>query len=120
MKAKSGRIRAVTFDVGGTLIECRPSVGHIYAEVAARHGHHEVSPVVLNQKFKIAWNQFPKFNHSPAHWAALVDAIFEGLVDPLPSRTFFPALYDRFCDADVWHVFKDVTPTLEALKGRGL
>jgi len=37
VNTKSGCIRAVTFDVGGTLIECCPSVGHIYAEVAGRH-----------------------------------------------------------------------------------
>jgi hypothetical protein len=36
-QALSG-IRAVTFDVGGTLIEPWPSVGRVYAEVAARHG----------------------------------------------------------------------------------
>jgi hypothetical protein len=30
-------IRAVSFDVGGTLIEPWPSVGRAYAEVAARH-----------------------------------------------------------------------------------
>ena len=32
-----GHIQAVTFDVGGTLIRPWPSVGHVYAEVAARH-----------------------------------------------------------------------------------
>ena len=30
----SPSIRAVTFDVGGTLIQVWPSVGHVYADVA--------------------------------------------------------------------------------------
>ena len=30
-------IKAITFDVGGTLIEPWPSVGHAYAGVAARY-----------------------------------------------------------------------------------
>jgi len=42
------------------------------------------------------------------------------MVDPLPSRTFFRALYDRFSDADAWHVFEDVAPSLQALKARGI
>ena len=120
VSAMSGRIRAVTFDVGGTLIECCPSVGHIYAEVAERHGYGGISPAVLNQKFKYTWKQFHGFNHSTPHWAALVDATFEGLVNPLPSRTFFRALYDRFSDADAWHVFEDVVPSLQILNARGI
>ncbi len=43
------RIRAVTFDVGGTLIEPWPSVGHVYAEVAARHGVAAIDVATLNQ-----------------------------------------------------------------------
>jgi len=33
-----GGIRAISFDVGGTLIRPWPSVGHVYAEVAAQQG----------------------------------------------------------------------------------
>ena len=56
-------IQAVTFDVGGTLIECQPSVGHIYAEVAARHGY-RVSAAALNRRFKAAWRAFSGFHHT--------------------------------------------------------
>jgi putative hydrolase of the HAD superfamily len=113
-------VRAVTFDVGGTLIECWPSVGHIYSEVAARHGHPVLSPAVLNRNFKAALKKFKSFRYTPAHWSALVDATFHGLIEPLPSQSFFPELYDRFSDPDAWHVFADVLPALSALKSRGL
>src|SRR5258705_6110931 len=67
-------IEAVTFDVGGTLIQCWPSVGHVYADVAARHGHRNLSPAILNRQFKTAWQNFKRFRHTPEQWAAIVDA----------------------------------------------
>ena len=50
MKRFAG-IQAVTFDVGNTLIKPWPSVGHIFAEVAAAHGHGNCSPEELNRRF---------------------------------------------------------------------
>ena len=112
-------IRAVTFDVGGTLIEPWPSVGHVYAEVGARHGVDGVSPRLLNRRFAAAWRKARSFGHSRTDWAALVDATFRGLTDQAPSRTFFPELYAAFADAHAWRVFEDVVPTLQALAARG-
>ena len=83
-------ICAVTFDVGGTLIEPWPSVGHVYAEVAARHGVNHADPAVLNRQFTAAWRGRKNFNYTRTDWADLVDQTFVGLSDVLPSRTFFP------------------------------
>src|SRR5438045_1017525 len=109
-------VEAVTFDVGGTLIECWPSVGHVYAEVAARHGYPQLAPELLNRRFKVAWKNLRDFRHTPNDWATLVDATFGELVHPAPSATFFPELYTRFSDPDVWHVFEDVLPVLKTLR----
>jgi putative hydrolase of the HAD superfamily len=116
---ENSAVHAVTFDVGGTLIECRPSVGHIYAQVAARH-RHIISPAVLNRRFKAAWRGFKGFRHTRADWSDLVDETFRGLVEPLPSESFFSELYARFSEPDAWHVYQDVIPTLENLKSHGL
>jgi putative hydrolase of the HAD superfamily len=113
-------IEAVTFDVGGTLIECWPSVGHVYAEVAARFGHPNLSPNLLNRQFKTAWRQLRDFRHTREQWSALVDATFRGLIKGLPSETFFPELYEKFSEPDAWLVFDDVVPTLEVLRDRGI
>ncbi len=110
----------MTFDVGGTLIEPWPSVGHVYAAAAARHGVTGLSPEALTHRFAAAWRQQKDFQHTRAQWAALVDATFEGLVEPPPSGTFFSELYDRFTEPDAWHIFDDVLPSLTALRGRGL
>lgn len=112
-------ICAITFDVGGTLIECRPSVGHIYSEVAARRGY-VVEPGILNSRFRAAWRSARLFRHTRADWSALVDATFEGLIRPLPSETFFPELYERFSEPNAWRVYDDVLTTLNALKSRGI
>ena len=113
-------VRAVTFDVGGTLITPWPSVGHVYAAAAARHGQVSIPPEVLNDRFVAAWHALKDFRHSRAEWAKLVDAAFVGLVEPPPSETFFPMLYDRFSEPDAWHVFDDVRPALHRLKQLGL
>jgi phosphoglycolate phosphatase-like HAD superfamily hydrolase len=52
-------IQAVTFDVGGTLIDPWPSVGHVYAAVAAEHGLTGVDPESLNVRFAAASSVHP-------------------------------------------------------------
>ena len=116
----NGEIRAISFDVGGTLIKPWPSVGHVYAEVATQHGWPGLSPETLNGQFALAWRRLKNFRHTRAEWAHLVDATFRGVIDGSPSRAFFSALYQRFAEPDAWHVFEDAVPALEALAGRGL
>lgn len=111
----NGEIQAVTFDVGGTLIEPWPSVGHVYAAVAQKHGC-RITPEVLNQRFRAAWKAKRNFRHSRADWAALGRETFR---DPA-CEAFFPELYDRFAMPDAWRVFDDVRPALARLKERGL
>lgn len=115
-----GPVRAVTFDVGGTLIEPWPSVGHIYAEVAAHHGWTGMSVEALDRQFAAAWRELKDFHHTRTEWADLVDAAFSGMIAIRPSRTFFPELYARFSEPDAWQVFNDVVPTLDALASRGV
>ena len=111
-------IAAITFDVGGTLIEPWPSVGHVYAEVAARHGVH-VAPEEITQRFVEAWRQRGEFEYTKAGWAAMVDATFAGLTTTLPSQSFFDELYYDFGTPKPWRIFDDVLPTIAALREHG-
>jgi putative hydrolase of the HAD superfamily len=113
-------IRAVSFDVGGTLIEPWPSVGHVYAKVAALHGIKNLSPELLNKNFAAAWKVKQNFNHTKADWSALVEKSFAGLANASQCDAFFPDLYERFAQTGAWTVFDDVFPTLEMLSQRGL
>jgi len=113
-------VQAITFDVGGTLIEPWPSVGAIYAQVAARNGWGDLSIQALDDQFAAAWSSLKEFNHTRQEWAEIVDRSFAGLIEPPPSRTFFPDLYDAFSQPQAWRVFEDVAPTLDTLASHGL
>ena len=113
-------IRAVTFDVGGTLIEPWPSVGHAYTEVAARFGIEDVAPEGLNRAFASAWRARRGFDYSRAAWQELVNQTFAGLWPEPLSQTCFEAIYERFAMPASWRVFDDVLPALAELKVRGL
>lgn len=122
MKA-SGRILAVTFDVGGTLIEPWPSVGHVYAQVAFEHGEPGADPELLNRRFAAAWkarSEGAEFNYSRASWSKLVSRTFRGMTAQVEEIKFFGALYDRFSRAEAWRIHDDVIPTLDALLTRGI
>lgn len=108
----------MTFDAGGTLLEPWPSVGHIYAEVAARFGVRGADPARLNRQFVAAWRVKQGFDYSRAAWLDLVERSFAGLAEPLPAG-FFSAVYERFTEPDAWHVFDDVLPALDALARHG-
>jgi putative hydrolase of the HAD superfamily len=112
-------IRAVTFDVGGTLIEPYPSVGHVYAAVAAEHGR-VIPPEELNRRFCSAWGAKKQFRHSREDWAMLVDETFGDLVSKGATRNFFDELYQRFALPACWRVFEDVQPALDDLRSRGV
>jgi putative hydrolase of the HAD superfamily len=113
-------ICAVSFDAGGTLVEPWPSVGHVYAEVAGEFGFPNLSPKELTARFFQAWREKGPFDYSRQHWAALVDRTFAGLFSRPPPPGFFPALYERFASPEVWRLYDDVFPALNALSERGL
>ena len=115
----SQQIRAVTFDVGGTLIEPWPSVGHVYAGVAARFGI-AAGAAALNRAFAAAWKARPALDYSREGWQALVNDTFASAGAPHPSGECFAAIYRRFAGASAWRVFDDVVPTLTTLAGRGV
>jgi putative hydrolase of the HAD superfamily len=113
-------IRAVTFDVGGTLIDPWPSVGHIYATLAAAHGWKNLDVTALNRQFAAAWHARGQFDYSQDAWAGIVNATFAGLIESEASRTFFEQLYQHFGTPQPWRVYADVTPVLSTLRERGV
>lgn len=113
-------IRAITFDAGGTLIQPWPSVGQVYADVAAEHGVKGISPELLNKRFAAAWMNLKNFQHSREEWSALVDRVFDGLTERPPGDWFFSELFERFAAPEVWRIFDDVKPAIDALASRGI
>jgi putative hydrolase of the HAD superfamily len=113
-------IRAVTLDVGGTLIEPWPSVGHVYAEVARSLGGPNVDPGQLSKAFGHAWKSRQGFDYSPTAWRNLVAQTFADVRDFVMPKGCFDAIYERFAQADAWRIFDDVRPFLESARRRGM
>jgi putative hydrolase of the HAD superfamily len=113
-------IKAVTFDVGNTLITTWPSVGHIYADIAARHGVDQLTPALVEERFRALWPGKGHLTETRGGWEQLVDEVFEGLVEIPPSQSFFAEIYDRFAQAEAWRIYDDVLPVLDALAARGV
>ncbi|MSU61575.1 MAG: HAD family hydrolase [Pedosphaera sp.] len=113
-------IRAVTFDVGGTLMDPWPSVGHVYAEIAARHGFTGLEPENLTRQFVRAWRSKTSFDYTRAAWAEVVSKTFEQHAEPGRQMPFFDELYERFAEPGVWRVYEDVLPAIEMLIERGV
>src|SRR5882762_2273982 len=109
-------IKAVTFDAGGTLIEPWPSVGDVYAGVAAEFGH-SIPPAQLNAAFSSAWKRNEAFDYSIRAWRDLVEEVFAA-ASPLPSG-LFDVLYQRFAKAGTWRIHDDVVEVLQTLSQRG-
>lgn len=112
-------IQAVTFDVGGTLIDPWPSPGQVYAEVAGRHGWKELDPVALDRQFAQAWKSKRNFDYSRPAWVELVAKTFSEWIEPGGPMPFFDELYERFAEPDVWRIHEDVLPAIETLIERG-
>jgi putative hydrolase of the HAD superfamily len=120
-RAGAGLVQAVTFDVGGTLIDPWPSVGHAYSEVAARHDQAQLDPAVLNRRFLAAWQERPAaFDYSRAAWAKIVAGTLDGLSPLAGDDAYFSELYAHFATAKPWRIYDDVRPTLAALRRQGL
>jgi putative hydrolase of the HAD superfamily len=111
-------IEAVTFDVGGTLIEPYPSVGEVYAAVAQELGFGRFSPDLITQNFSSAWRNRLNFEYTKPEWKDLVCSSFPTTCEV--TDELFEGIYERFAEPHAWRIFDDVFPTLEQLKREGM
>lgn len=113
------RTQAITFDVGGTLINPCPSVGEIYAQVANKLGYPDLDSDQINRQFGRAWKEKGDFQYTENAWSQLVVKSFDELIPATDARRIFPEIYRRFEDPEVWRIHDDVLPALDELAGRG-
>lgn len=128
------RIRAVLFDLVGTLVTVRGSVGSQYARVASRHGV-EADPAALDLAFKSATRSAEAIEYtgvSPSEaasiekewWRRLVREVFRRAGAEWPAGDEFDVFFDRlfvqFTTAEAWEVYADVRGALDALSEGGI
>ncbi len=110
-------VRALFFDVGGTLVRPRPSVGAIYASVANRHGMTGTAEA-MERAFRESWTALkqPGLTVSRKDWWR--EVVFRTLGQK--HEACFEELFDIFAHADAWQVFPEVEDTLREARSRGL
>jgi len=124
------RPRGLLLDAMGTLIGLRTSVGHTYAAVAAEHGIGVAAdaidrafPGVLRQAPALAFPGLSGDSLLQAErrwWAERIDAVLVAAGAAMAPAAMHDALFDRFADPSLWHVYADVPPVLRRWHGEGL
>lgn len=130
------QIEAVFFDLVGTLIRSRTSIGEQYAGYARRFGAAGADPERLGLAFTAAMRRAPAMafpNRSLEEtaaaerrwWRELVRGVVAdaGLGKTLHGERFdrfFEELYDHFTTGEAWETYPDAIPALEHLQVRGL
>lgn len=117
-------IRAITLDAAGTLIVPHPSVGAVYAEVAAAGGldrdvadlEHAFPTAFATTRERWGVPYGRDEDDARRFWMAVVDATFG---EPLPYEIAC-GLYDTFATGRRWRVLPGVRETLDFLRSAGL
>jgi putative hydrolase of the HAD superfamily len=121
----SGRPEVVFFDAGGTLLEPRVPVGHVYAQLASHYGL-RADGDALQAGFVQAWKELkPRDPVQGARvlddrqwWKEVVRLSWRGtgLPQHFPFDAYFDEVYGAFAHAHLWRVYPDVWGALEKLR----
>ena len=119
---------AVFFDAANTLLYPYPSVGAVYAEVAARYGVSTTGDAV-QAAFRRSWGEAQAATGPVRYgvdepdgrrfWHALVHATFAQIALPEDFENFFDELYQLFSQPQVWRLYPESLPVLRTLGQQG-
>jgi putative hydrolase of the HAD superfamily len=121
----------VLFDATDTLFAPYPSVGGVYARVAADFGI-GLDACAIDASFAEDFRRtvrelrsrglavWENESAARAFWRRLLDVIFLRLAGKPCAQDCFQAIYHAFATAGAWRVFPDVLPALKLLQGKGL
>ncbi|HOC17933.1 MAG TPA: HAD-IA family hydrolase [Vicinamibacterales bacterium] len=128
-------MRAIFFDLVGTLVEPRGPVGAQYAAIARRHGEHADADALgaafaremASTPAVQAWGLSREAAEAAERgwWHSLVRRVLDlagagGLLDAARFEPFFDDLYRHFTTADAWRLYPDVLPALDRLETAGI
>ena len=123
------RIRAIVFDVGGTLIYPADPVGETYARMAYRYGI-KLPPEATTAAFREAMKSssprpkgtIPCDGNDRAWWKQVVAHSMQenAFADPAAFDAFFEEVYLYFARPEAWGIYPEALEVLEALRDRGV
>ena len=123
--------QAVLFDVGGTLIECRPGAAEVYAGVLSRWGG-RVTAEDVAPAFRLVWSEltqvhprgldrYHQFKGSEWEWwGEFLRRVLARLHHTAPWEPVLAELMAAFSEPGLWHVFPEVAQVLERIGSLGL
>jgi putative hydrolase of the HAD superfamily len=122
------RYRAVFFDVGGTLVDSRPSFPELFAATLTRAGH-PVSPEAVREASIAVTDGFSRAaqenrlwttsaERSRAFWTSVYDLMLQALDLPMGDG-LRDILYETFTDPSNYRLYDDVRPALDRLGSDG-
>lgn len=127
----SVRCGAVVLDVGGTLIECRPTPPEIYAHVLSRFGP-AVTAAEVEPAYRGVWQELTQLHPLGsdryhllkggewAWWGEFLRRVLSTLAHPAPWEPVLAELFEAFSDPSLWRTFPEVFEVLEGLRQRNL
>jgi putative hydrolase of the HAD superfamily len=119
------RIRAIVFDVGGTLIYPADPVGETYARFARVHGVKlvaEAATAAFRQALVSgsprAAGTIPTDGNDRAWWKQVVTRSLpeSAFADPVAFEAFFEKVYLHYAKPEAWGIYPEVLEVLEALR----
>jgi len=123
------RIRAIVFDVGGTLIYPADPVGETYARFARAHGvklEAESTTTAFREAMKSSAPRpkgtVPSNGDDRIWWKQVVNkSLHEGaFADPAKFEAFFDDVYHYYAKPDAWGIYPEALEVLEALRDRAV
>jgi putative hydrolase of the HAD superfamily len=119
-------VKAVFFDVGGTLIHPWPSVGAVYSEVGNQFGFLATTEV-MEHAFRRTWKRLrlggegTLTTSDKEWWRRLVFETLDSLNlegSGQARQAYFEALFKVFGEPEAWRVFPDVVEALDKARSR--
>jgi putative hydrolase of the HAD superfamily len=123
------RIRAIVFDVGGTLIYPADPVGETYARIARAHGVKlpaEATTTAFREAMKSSAPRvkgtIPSDGNDRVWWKQVVTRSMaeNTFADPAAFDAFFEQVYLHYAKPDAWGIYPEALEVLEALRDRAI
>ena len=118
-------IRAIVFDVVGTLIHPEPPAARVYAAVGARFGS-QLAVEAIAGRFAAAFQREEEADRAAGwrtsegrerqRWRTIVGQVLDDVADP---EACFEELFEHFSRAEAWRLDAEVPALLDQLAARG-
>lgn len=124
---EAGVIRAVFFDVGGTLLRTAEPVGTTYARFAEHYGW-KADAEKTEQGFRRAWKQRTSGSMKAdavlgrEGWKRIVETSLQsaGVPSGFPMEDYFHEVYEHFARPEAWRAFPETEEVLGNLQKKGV